>query len=151
MLEIDATAIVIAISFIVFMLVMNAIFYQPLLKLQDEREDYIENNKQQAKNYQSEAQGLLAEHDEIIKQTKKQAKDIISDVMEKAKNEKSEKITEANQQASDKIHNFHDEMAVAKSQLKESLSKDMYEIAQQISTKILGEEIPLIVNNQDKR
>ena len=74
MLEFDATAIVIAISFIVFMLIMNAIFYKPLLKLQDEREDYIENNKQQAQNYQNEAQGLLSEHNEIIKQTKKTGK-----------------------------------------------------------------------------
>ncbi|HIZ27883.1 MAG TPA: hypothetical protein H9673_01665 [Candidatus Adamsella sp.] len=151
MLEFDATAIVIAISFIVFMLIMNAIFYKPLLKLQDEREDYIENNKQQAQNYQNEAQGLLSEHNEIIKQTKKQAKDIISDVLEKAKKEKGEKVAEANQQASEKIRNFHDEMAVAKTQLKDSLSNDMYEIASQISAKILGEEIPLIVNNQDKR
>lgn len=151
MLEFDATAIVIAISFIVFMLIMNAIFYKPLLKLQDEREDYIANNKQQAQNYQNEAQGLLSEHDEIIKQTKKQAKDIISDVLEKAKNEKGEKVAEANQQASEKIRNFHDEMAVAKTQLKDSLSNDMHEIARQISSKILGEEIPLIVNNQDKR
>ncbi len=151
MLEFDATAIVIAISFIVFMLIMNAIFYKPLLKLQDEREDYIANNKQQAQNYQNEAQGLLSEHDEIIKQTKKQAKDIISDVLEKAKNEKSEKVAEANQQASARIRSFHDEMAVAKTQLKDSLSNDMHEIARQISSKILGEEVPLIVNNQDKR
>lgn len=151
MLEFDATAIVIAISFIVFMLIMNAIFYKPLLKLQDEREDYIANNKQQAQNYQNEAQGLLSEHDEIIKQTKKQAKDIISDVLEKAKNEKSEKVAEANQQAAERIRSFHDEMAVAKTQLKDSLSNDMHEIARQISSKILGEEVPLIVNNQDKR
>ena len=136
MLEFDATAIVIAISFIVFMLIMNAIFYKPLLKLQDEREDYIANN---------------SEHDEIIKQTKKQAKDIISDVLEKAKNEKGEKVAEANQQASERIRSFHDEMAVAKTQLKDSLSNDMHEIARQISSKILGEEVPLIVNNQDKR
>lgn len=151
MLEFDATAIVIAISFIVFMLIMNAIFYKPLLKLQDEREDYIANNKQQAQNYQNEAQGLLSEHDEIIKQTKKQAKDIISDVLEKAKNEKGEKVAEANQQAAERIRSFHDEMAVAKTQLKDSLSNDMHEIARQISSKILGEEVPLIVNNQDKR
>lgn len=151
MLEFDATAIVIAISFIVFMLIMNDIFYKPLLKLQDEREDYIANNKQQAQNYQNEAQGLLSEHDEIIKQTKKQAKDIISDVLEKAKNEKGEKVAEANQQASERIRSFHDEMAVAKTQLKDSLSNDMHEIARQISSKILGEEVPLIVNNQDKR
>lgn len=151
MLEFDATAIVIAISFIVFMLIMNDIFYKPLLKLQDEREDYIANNKQQAQNYQNEAQGLLSEHDEIIKQTKKQAKDIISDVLEKAKNEKGEKVAEANQQAAERIRSFHDEMAVAKTQLKDSLSNDMHEIARQISSKILGEEVPLIVNNQDKR
>ena len=71
--------------------------------------------------------------------------------LKKQKKEKGEKVAEANQQASEKIRNFHDEMAVAKTQLKDSLSNDMYEIASQISAKILGEEIPLIVNNQDKR
>lgn len=151
MLEIDATAIVIAISFIVFMVIMNAIFYEPLLKLQDNREDYIENNKQQAHNYESEAKGLLSEHNENIKQAKKQAKDIISHVVDNAKTEKNNKIVEANQRSAEKIQSFHDEMAVAKTQIKESLSSDMLEIAQQISTKILGEEVPLIVNNQDKR
>lgn len=151
MLEIDATAIVIAISFIVFMLVMNAIFYQPLLKLQDDRDDYVENNKRQAQSYQNEAEGLLAEYNEIIKQTKNQSKEIISEALESAKTLKSEKLSEANRHSAERIQNFHNEMAVAKSQLKESLSQDMYEIAQQISTKILGEDVPLVVNNKDKR
>lgn len=150
MLEIDATAIVIGISFLVFMVIMNAIFYAPMLKLQDDREEYVENNYQQAKNYENEAKGLLSEHDENIRQTRKTARDAMTKTVDEAKASKSNQIAHANSKAVEKIKDFHNEMAVAKTQIKDSLSNDVLTIAQEISTKILGEEVPLSVN-MDKR
>ena len=45
MLEFNGTAIVLAISFVIFVILENFIFYKPLKKILDERENYIADNE----------------------------------------------------------------------------------------------------------
>ena len=44
MLEFNATFIVAIISFAVFIVIMNAIFYRPILEIIKKRDDYINSN-----------------------------------------------------------------------------------------------------------
>ena len=44
MFEFNATLIVAMISFVVFMFIMNAIFYRPILNIIKKRDDYINSN-----------------------------------------------------------------------------------------------------------
>ena len=50
MLEFNATFLVSMISFIVFIIIMNAIFYKPILGVIEERENFINDHYNDAKN-----------------------------------------------------------------------------------------------------
>ena len=50
MLEFNATFIVAMLSFIVFITIMNAIFYKPILSVIEKRKDFIDSNYIDAKN-----------------------------------------------------------------------------------------------------
>ena len=44
MIEFNATFLIAMLSFVVFILIMNAIFYQPILNIIRKRDDYIDSN-----------------------------------------------------------------------------------------------------------
>ena len=60
-MEFDATFIFAAVSFIVFVFIMNKIFYAPVLKIMKERQIYVEKNYISAKQTEEETkkQSLL--------------------------------------------------------------------------------------------
>ena len=43
-MEFDATFLIAAISFIVFVFIMNKIFYAPILNIMKARQDFVEEN-----------------------------------------------------------------------------------------------------------
>lgn len=49
-MEFNATFLISAISFILFTLIMNKIFYKPLERVMDERQKFIDDTKSDAKN-----------------------------------------------------------------------------------------------------
>ena len=49
MFEFNATLIVAMFSFVVFMFIMNAIFYRPILNIIRKRENYVNDNYEAAK------------------------------------------------------------------------------------------------------
>ena len=58
MLEFNATFIVAMISFIVFMLIMNAILYKPLAHIQQNRTDLIDSENKAALETQAQTEAL---------------------------------------------------------------------------------------------
>ncbi len=55
MIEFNATFLVAMLSFVVFILIMNAIFYNPILGIIRKREDYISSNYEDSKRFEEDA------------------------------------------------------------------------------------------------
>ena len=53
-MEFDATFLIVVISFLVFIFIMNKIFYAPILNIMQERQKLVENNFTSAKNTSEE-------------------------------------------------------------------------------------------------
>ena len=53
-MEFDATFLISIISFIVFVFIMNKIFYAPILEIMQRRENYVKDNFEQAKQIEQE-------------------------------------------------------------------------------------------------
>ncbi len=58
-MEFNATFIVSAISFIVFTIIMNAIFYKPIQKIVTERQKFIDENYEEAKKHKANSEKIL--------------------------------------------------------------------------------------------
>ena len=58
MIEFNATFLIAMLSFVVFILIMNAIFYQPVLNIIRKRDDYINSNYADSKEILEEAKLL---------------------------------------------------------------------------------------------
>lgn len=138
-MEFNATFIVSIINFIVFTIIMNAIFYKPLQKVVIERQKFIDDTNEEAKKHRKKSEVILKDKDHQLEKTKHDAKKIILDKSDEAKANKSNLASEAHQKANSEIEIAKTDLHKSKDEAQALLSEDTKNIAQQIATKILGQ------------
>ena len=136
MLEFNATFIAAMFSFVVFIFVMNAIFYEPVLSVLKKRDDYIAGEYADAEKYNllskeiseemsQKIQAAKTDADEYVKTAVNSAK-IKSDVMTK------DLISTINADYKNKKENLYQQKKLVEADIKnsieESLSKDIFSV-----------------------
>ena len=137
LLQFDGTFIVIGVSFIIFMLIMQIIFYGPMFKIKKQRQDYIEENDSHAKAMTESAEGFIQKRDEELHQTRTTSKEIISKVVQEANIAKQTAVKTASEKASESLAKAKEQIDQNKQAAKESLSNEVYSLADDIVSKIL--------------
>lgn len=137
-MEFNATFLISAISFILFTLIMNKIFYKPLERVMDERQKFIDETKSDAEKSNLKAQAIINDREERLTKSAADSKKLVADKINEA-NENSKIVTSNAKQKS------QEEIASAKSALKnealqttEELKFKVKDLAEVISSKILG-------------
>ena len=139
-MEFNATFLIAAISFIVFVIIMNFIFYKPIEKIVNKRENFIDENLDEARKNNVISQKLIDEYDRKINDANLQGKSVIDKETMLAKEKKAELIQEAQQKvAHDNIIN-QEELKKTYSETKISLQNEAQHIADEIAAKLFGKE-----------
>lgn len=138
-MDFNATFIVAAISFVVFTIIMNAIFYKPLQKIVSEREKFIDETNKEAKLHREKSEAILRDKEHKIEKTKNDAKKIIVDKADEVKAKKAELASEAQQKAVQVIGVAKEELQKSQDEAQKALSWESKKLALDISSKILGE------------
>lgn len=140
MLEFNATFFIAMISFVVFIIIMNAILYKPLERIVKERQDLINKNHLKAKTAQEKYDILKQWQESSMAKAQKSSRETYQKILNEYKNQK-ETILEFNKNLSRK------EIAVASAELegqvieaKHELKPEVKVLASIISSKILGYE-----------
>jgi len=71
--DIDATLPLVAIQFLLLMVILNIILYNPLLTIIEERKEYIITNLSKASETLTEANKLTAQYEEELESVRKEA------------------------------------------------------------------------------
>lgn len=148
-MEFNATFFVTAVSFILFTFIMNKIFYAPLSKVIDEREEFIMGAINDAKNSETQANVLIKNKEEKLEAASEKSRLIITEAANEA-NANSEALTEeAKRQAQIKVEeakkNLLSETEAAQNELKSKVK----DLAETIASKVLQSETHIDnVNNE---
>ena len=94
------------------------------------------------------AEALLREKEQKLEKSKHDAKKIISEKADNAKQQKAALTGDAQQTAAGTISVAKDELQKSKTEAQEILSNQVVELAQNISSKVLGEDFSIV--NVDK-
>ncbi len=137
-MEFNATFLVSAISFIMFTIIMNIIFYKPIEKIMDERQKYINDAKNDAFNSNSKADTIMKDRESRLNQSISDSKRLVAEKVNKA-NENSKVLTgQAKQKSQEEIasakSNLQNEANLATNELRSKV-KDLAEV---ISSKVMG-------------
>ena len=140
MLEFNATFFIAMFSFVVFMIIMNAILYKPLERIVKERQDLIDKNHQKAQTAKEKYDVLKQWQESTMIKAQKEASKIYQKILNEYKTQK-EKMLEFNKNLSKK------EIEVASAELDGQVIEARYELkpevktlANIISSKVLGYE-----------
>lgn len=137
-MEFNATFIVSAINFIIFSIIMNAIFYKPLDKIVTERQKFIEDTNEDAKVKQKKAEAVVRNKEFKIEKTKQDAKKIITGSTDEVNAKKAELTSDAQKKALENVNSAKVTLNQSIDEVQQGLDEEVKKLADAISSKILG-------------
>lgn len=147
MFEFNATFIIAMASFIVFIIIMNSILYKPILSIIEKRQSYIDDNNNAAIDSRNKTKSILADKEKRLSDTAYKSREIISARVQQ-ENENSLNIEEkAKAESLADINSAKDSLKNDAANTTEILKNNIKDLAENISSKILGENIA--INNVD--
>ena len=140
-MEFDATFLFAAVSFILFVIIMNKIFYAPVLKIMRERQKFVEQNFETAAKIKQETQQQEQYREAELEKSREQARNLIAEHSQKLKSERSKRISQYKSEVYNNIIQQQDNLKNSAIEAKEVLKDSVVNIAKDISTKLLGHTI----------
>jgi len=140
MLEFNATFIISIISFVVFIFIMNAIFYNPILNIIRKRDTYIEDNISSAKEFEKQIENYKEEIDNKISEENTKSRELVYKLIEKAKKSAADKINTNRLAADSKIQIKKEELKTSEQEITNELNNNYVdELSDFVIAKVMKE------------
>ena len=142
MIEFNATFLVAMLSFVVFIMIMIAIFYRPILNIMRKRDEYINSNYDEAKELSEQAEKLDIKKAETIQQTQNECRTEIKNVVENAQGLASKNVQDARTEVKNEIQLKKDSL-VRESEALEGVLKSsvVTDLASSITSKFMSKDL----------
>lgn len=140
-MEINATILVSAISFIVFIFIINKILYKPVLEIMEKRQNYIDANKNEADAHHKKAQQLLVDKDARVAEAQRTSRDIVASKADAIKEEKSKVLNDTKNSVTSYFSEQKQNLAHQKDEAAANMKHDVADLANRLTTKLMGEGI----------
>jgi F-type H+-transporting ATPase subunit b len=141
--DFNATLPLMALQIILLSVVLTFVFYKPVSKVIDDRENYINGNLTTASEKLIKADELYSQYDEQLKTARVNAQAVIAQSEKEAKEVVAAEINEARQDAAKLIERTNKDLEAQKSIALEQLEGQVDELSQLIKEKLLGKEVVL--------
>ncbi|HEY9700583.1 MAG TPA: F0F1 ATP synthase subunit B' [Trichocoleus sp.] len=136
--DIDATLPLMAVQFLILVAVLNALFYKPLGKALDDRDNFIRTNQAEARERLAKAEHLAKQYEQELADTRRQSQAIIADAEADADKIAAQRMAEAQQEAQAQREQAQRELDQQKQEALQSLEQQVDALSRQILEKLLG-------------
>ena len=140
-MEFNATFLISAISFIVFVLIMKNIFYEPIEKIINERNALIDENSAVTKKNNSNSEKFIEQRAERLNNANLKGKNIMIEKSDVAKKEKIRLIVEAKKNSTDEVRANQSELKSICDNSVNELNSEVENLANSITQKLFGDKI----------
>ena len=137
MFDFDATLPLMAVQFLLLAALLNAIFYKPLTKVLDERDNYVRTNKLEAQERLTKTEQLTNQYKQQLAEARKQSQAVIVSAQTEAQKIAAEKVAEAQKEAQSQREQAQQEIDQQKQEAMSSLEQQVDALSQQIIEKLL--------------
>lgn len=143
LLTINGTLVVIVISFIIFVILMQKIFYGPITEIRRKRSEYIKKMKAEANEAFLETEKLNKDYQGNLKEARKKVSEKTTELLNEANEDKNKILEEKKQEISEYLGEQKQIIQNDKTQAIEALKGQVMDYAYNISRKVLGEDISM--------
>lgn len=138
-MEFNATFLVSAISFIVFTILMNMIFYKPLTKVMTERQNFLDDTYNEARKSREGAAQILKDRETKLNQSAEELKKLLNQKLNDTSADAKKKTLRAKNNSNKKIEAAKSELADETLSTQKELNNEIETLAQNIVAKVLDE------------
>ena len=138
MIDIDYTLLVQAVNFFLFLLILNFLFFKPLLHAIEKRNKQITDSAKEADNLGVKAEKQLNDYKSKFDEAKKKAIGVRDTIRKEGVLKETDILEEARKTATEYLNKARLEIEKEVSLAKAELHSKTNEIALLISTKVLG-------------
>ena len=149
-MEFNGTFFAAIISFLVFVFVMNKILYEPVRKIVNERNDFINGNYSKANENNSKAEELTKERDEKLAESNEKARGKYNEILADFKEQRADILKEAQDKSREELDEAYSNLKDVSNEAKEGLKWKMTDLANDIVEKVLGYRSEVQVFDNDK-
>lgn len=136
--DFDATLPLIAIQFVILAVVLNAIFYKPLGRAIDERNEYVRTSVANAKERLAQAEKLAAQYEQELSETRRKAQSVIADAQAEAEQIAAQQLAEAQREAQAQREQAQQELESQKQSAMRTLEQQVDDLSRQLLDKLLN-------------
>jgi F-type H+-transporting ATPase subunit b len=140
-ININITLIIQIINFLVFMLLLNALLYKPVVAKIRERETRIRNDRDKAADLDQQVQEQEKHHQEELALARQQGALEKNTLTAEAKKKEADILEKARLEAARIVEDMKASIRVEAEQVRKALAAEMTPLAQSISEKILGRPV----------
>lgn len=139
MIEFNATFIIAMLSFVVFIMIMNTIFYQPILNIIRKRDNYINSNYEESKNNEQTAKEIENKRNSQINATHSKCRKEFYTAVNKLQENVAEEVKQAKEANKSTILAEKDKLSKKEQELQQTLQGSVVEeLAASITAKLLN-------------
>ena len=141
--DFDATLPLMTLQFLLLMILLNIVFYKPIAKVLDDRDEYIRNSLTTASAYLVKADELTQRYEQDLAKSRKEAQEIIRSSQQEAQKIVSTNIKKAQQEAEQLVIDSSIELNKKKEEAIKTLENQVNVLSEQIKQKLLSECLKL--------
>nr|YP_009332937.1 ATP synthase subunit b' [Membranoptera tenuis]AKL79193.1 ATP synthase subunit b' [Membranoptera tenuis] len=135
--DFNATLPLMGLQFIALTLILNVLYYKPVGKVLEEREEYIRNCLTAASASLLKADELTCKYEHELAESRKNAQNVIKNAQNEAQVLVSDKIKEAKQETESLLQNAYNQLNIQKEKAFKSLEEQVDILSDQIQLKLL--------------
>jgi F-type H+-transporting ATPase subunit b len=137
--DIGATLPIMVVQFLILVAILNVVFFKPLTKAIDDRNDYVRNNISDAKERLEKATTLAQQYEQELAATRKSAQAIVLTATDEAAKNRAQQIARAMEEGKAQLASAKAEVETQKQAAEASLNAQVESLSRQILDKILGD------------
>jgi F-type H+-transporting ATPase subunit b len=136
--DFNATLPLTAVTILLLMLVLNAIFYKPIAKVLDERDEYIRNNLTKASEMLSKAEAITKKYEQDLAQERRESQIIITSAQKEAQDIVAMEIKQAQKDTEQLVSEATNQLNSQKTKALKALEEQVTTLSDQIKSKLLS-------------
>lgn len=138
MLSVNGTFLLVLVSFVVFMLLMRAVFFEPVRKVKAEREEKLKGDADSAHNAVSEISELNLNYESALKDARAKAQALVASLQTQARQEAQATVQKARSKAQEDLDKRMGELHQWREDTYQTLSGERQSLTRMIIDKVSG-------------
>ena len=136
--DFNATLPLMALQILLLMVVLNLVFYTPISKVLDERDEYIRKNLTEASETLSKAEAITKQYEQDLAQERRESQLIIASAQKEAQEIVAMEINQAQKDTEALVNEATQQLNAQKDKALLALEEQVNTLSEQIKNKLLS-------------